>query len=122
ISHDADNLTRPPSTESDPNSLDLGRLVINISHRTVYLDNKIIDLSTAEFELLYLLARTPGQVVSRDIIVQQIRGYDYDGLDRSIDRRISRLRKKLLDDPVRPNLIKTVRGKGYQLCIHFCGY
>lgn len=119
INHGAGNLVPHPSTENDLNSLDIGRLTINISHRTVALDNKSIDLSTAEFELLYLLAKTPGQVVSRDNIVQQIRGYEYDGLDRSIDRRISRLRKKLLDDPARPNLIKTVRGKGYQLCAHF---
>lgn len=122
IHNGADNLIRTPSTENDPDNLHIGQLAISISQRTVYLDNKSIDLSTAEFELLYLLARTPGLVVSRDSIVQQIRGYEYDGLDRSIDRRISRLRKKLFDDPVHPNLIKTVRGKGYQLCAHFSGH
>jgi len=113
---DNPNLT---SSNIDSNNMNIGRLAINISHRAVYLDNKTIDLSSAEFELLYLLAKKAGQVVSRDDIVQQIRGYEYDGLDRSIDRRISRLRKKLLDDPIRPNLIKTVRGKGYQLCAYF---
>jgi len=113
---DNPNLT---STNNNSDNMNIGRLAINISHRAVSLDNKTIDLSTAEFELLYLLAKKTGQVVSRDDIVQQIRGYEYDGLDRSIDRRISRLRKKLLDDPIRPNLIKTVRGKGYQLCAYF---
>jgi len=113
---DNPNLT---SSNIDSNNMNIGRLAINISHRTVCLDNKTIDLSSAEFELLYLLAIKAGQVVSRDDIVQQIRGYEYDGLDRSIDRRVSRLRKKLLDDPIRPNLIKTVRGKGYQLCAYF---
>jgi len=119
VSHSTDHLIQSPTTEKDPDSLIIGRLIINIAKRTVSLDNIKIELSTAEFELLYLLAKTSGQVVSRDSIVQQIRGYEYDGLDRSIDRRISRLRKKLHDDPVRPNLIKTVRGKGYQLCAHF---
>ncbi|MFB1034400.1 MAG: winged helix-turn-helix domain-containing protein, partial [Sinobacterium sp.] len=71
----------------------------------------------AEFELLYLLAISSGQVVTRETIVQQIRGFEYDGLDRAIDRRISRLRKKLNDDPTHPELIKTIRGKGYQLCV-----
>ena len=116
--HDTNNLESNHSTNSEPKpeAIEIGRLAINIAHRTVSLDNKKIDLSTAEFELLYLLANTPGEVVSRDTIVQHIRGYDYDGLDRSIDRRISRLRKKLLDDPIHPHLIKTIRGKGYQLC------
>ncbi len=80
------------------------------------MNNNEIQLTTAEFELLHLLAQNPGKVVSRDDIVQQIRGYEYDGLDRSIDRRISRLRRTLLDDPNQPQIIKTVRGKGYQLC------
>lgn len=98
------------------NSITLGPLVIDITNRGVILNQHSIELTTAEFELLYLLARAPGQVVSRNTIIQQIRGYDYDGLDRSIDRRISRLRKKLMDDPVQPQLIKTIRGQGYQLC------
>ena len=116
--HDTNNLESNHSTsiEAKPEAIEIGRLAINIAHRTVSLDNKNIDLSTAEFELLHLLANTPGEVVSRDSILQHIRGYDYDGLDRSVDRRISRLRKKLLDDPIHPHLIKTIRGKGYQLC------
>jgi two-component system OmpR family response regulator/two-component system response regulator RstA len=76
-----------------------------------------VSLTTAEYDLLHLLAENQGQVVSRDTIVQSLRGFDYDGLDRSIDRRISRLRKKLNDDPVEPTIIKTVRGKGYLLCL-----
>ena len=96
----------------------IGDLVINLASRTVTLKNTLIELTTAEFELLYLLAKQPGQVVSRDSIVQQVRGYEYDGLDRSIDRRVSRLRRKLQDDLHQPKLIKTVRGQGYQLCKH----
>jgi len=118
-------LRRAPSVRESVNSHDKGQndalcfgpLKIDLSKRSVLLDNLAIELTTAEFELLYLLARSPGEVVSRDDIVQQIRGYEYDGLDRSIDRRISRLRRKLKDDPNQPELIKTIRGKGYQLCV-----
>ncbi|GLQ75323.1 DNA-binding response regulator [Vibrio penaeicida] len=96
--------------------LTFGALKIDLQKRQVSMNNNEIQLTTAEFELLHLLAQNPGKVVSRDDIVQQIRGYEYDGLDRSIDRRISRLRRTLLDDPNQPQIIKTVRGKGYQLC------
>lgn len=99
------------------NNIIVGSLVINITSRKVTLDESHIDLTTAEFELLYLLARNSGKVMSRDDIMQHIRGYEHDGLDRSIDRRISRLRKKLLNDSVQSELIKTIRGKGYQLCM-----
>lgn len=105
------------STSSDPSSIfEFGALKIELQKRRVLLNNNEIRLTTAEFELLHLLAKNSGQVVSRDDIVQQIRGYEYDGLDRSIDRRISRLRRTLQDDPNKPQIIKTIRGKGYQLC------
>ncbi|WP_070963614.1 winged helix-turn-helix domain-containing protein [Vibrio sonorensis] len=94
----------------------IGPIKVDLQHRQVFLDNLPIKLTTAEFELLHLLAQHVGTVVSRDDIAQQIRGYEYDGLDRSIDRRISRLRRSLLDDPHEPKLIKTIRGQGYQLC------
>ena len=98
-------------------TLAVGSLVIHIALRKTILDDKEIDLTTAEFELLYLLARNSGKLVSRDDIMLHVRGYEYDGLDRSIDRQISRLRKKLQGDLIQTELIKTIRGQGYQLCI-----
>jgi DNA-binding response OmpR family regulator len=92
-------------------------LQLKLSSREVFVQGESVSLTTAEYDLLHLLAENQGQVVSRDTIVQSLRGFDYDGLDRSIDRRISRLRKKLNDDPVEPTIIKTVRGKGYLLCL-----
>lgn len=89
---------------------------MNLQHRAVLLEQQPIKLTTSEFELLYLLAQHVGTIVTRDDIAQHVRGFEYDGLDRSIDRRISRLRRALGDDPNEPKLIKTVRGKGYQLC------
>ena len=92
-------------------------LLFKVSSREVFVQGALVSLTTAEYDLLHLLAENQGQVVSRDTIVQSLRGFDYDGLDRSIDRRISRLRRKLNDDPVEPSIIKTVRGKGYLLCL-----
>jgi DNA-binding response OmpR family regulator len=63
--------------------------------------------------LLWLLASSAGRIVSRDDIQKNLRGIEHDGLDRSIDMKISRLRKRLGDDTDNPNRIKTVRGKGY---------
>lgn len=103
--------------EGRAESLVVGELNIDLHRRTVVFRNQLVDLTTAEFELLYLLAQQSGEVVSREEIMQQIRGYEYDGLDRSIDRRISRLRRSLDDDPANPQLIKTIRGIGYQLCM-----
>ena len=93
--------------------LRFGQLHINAATREVRIQGELVDFTTTEFELLWLLAQQAGQVLSRDDILESLRGISYDGMDRSVDLRISRLRKKLGDDPVRPARIKTVRGKGY---------
>jgi DNA-binding response OmpR family regulator len=83
--------------------------------KEVWLDGKNIQLTTQEFELLHMLARHAGTILSRDDIFHRLRGIDYDGLDRSIDGRISKLRRKLGDSATTPSRIKTVWGKGYLL-------
>lgn len=93
----------------------LGGLRISEVSQQVWLDGDPVSLTTQEFELLMLLARSSGQVLSREQIYRSIRGIEYDGMDRSIDGRISRLRKKLNDDADAPTRIKTVWGKGYLL-------
>ena len=75
----------------------------------------VVDDTLREFELLLLLARHAGTVLNRDDIFRNLRGIDYDGLDRSIDGRISKLRGKLVDSATLPTRIKTVWGKGYLL-------
>lgn len=118
-------LRRFPSHHSDPSSeqtgrydLVIGNLYINRNKLEVKVGDELISLTTAEFELLLLLAEAQGHVVDRDEMLNRLRGFEYDGMDRSVDRRISRLRKKLHDDPQNPQRIKTVRGKGYILCEH----
>ena len=99
-------------------SLTFGNFSISQHTRSATLAGDAIDLTTAEFDLLWLLAKHAGAILSRDDLLQQLRGIGFDGLDRSIDARISRLRKKLNDDPENPTRIKTVRGKGYLFSRH----
>lgn len=93
----------------------VGSLMIDPAQRKVKLNGIALDLTTAEFDLLKLLADHAGQTVSRNDIYQIIHGMKYDGIDRSIDLRVSRLRKKIGDDPIKPHRIKSIRGTGYQL-------
>lgn len=93
----------------------LGALRISETSREVWLDGRPVPLTTQEFELLNLLARRAGELVSRDEVFRNMRGIDYDGLDRSIDGRVSKLRRKLGDDAGAPSRIKTIWGKGYLL-------
>ena len=120
-------LRRAPSinnpTDENPEAdesaeLAFGSFRISQSTRSTYLGEEAIDLTTAEFDLLWLLAQHAGSILSRDSLLQQLRGIGFDGLDRSIDARISRLRRKLGDDPENPTRIKTVRSKGYLFSKH----
>lgn len=95
--------------------LRVNSLTVDGGSRTVAVDGRAVDLTTAEFELLYFLAQHPGEVLSRDRIYRAVRGIEYDGVDRSIDLRVARLRRKLGDSGSRPALIKSVHGAGYLL-------
>lgn len=93
--------------------LTFGTLRIDADNRSVRLSGQPLQLSSNEFELIWLLASHAGEVMTREDIVNQLRGIEYDGFDRSIDILISRVRKKLNDSSTHPDRIKTVRGKGY---------
>jgi two-component system OmpR family response regulator len=90
-----------------------GQLEINKAKQDVYLDGQTVELTTNEFTLLTLFAVNAGQVLSRDDLLNNLRGIGYDGMDRTIDMLVSRLRKKLGDDPAKPYKIKTIWKKGY---------
>lgn len=106
-------LRRRRRSTSDQAKLSFGRLSINKATQQVLVDGSPVILTTQEFDLLWLLASKAGEVLSRPDIYQQLRGLEYDGLDRTVDVCISHLRKKLNDDSEQPGLIKTVWGKGY---------
>ena len=91
----------------------LSGLIIDKDARTVELNGEPVNVTSNEFDVVWLLASKAGNVVSREELVTELRGFDYDGFDRSIDLRISRIRKKLGDDPAEPYRIKTIWGKGY---------
>lgn len=99
-------------TSGPKRQVELGRLTLDHASRTVSLDGEPVDLTTAEFELLAVLAAEPGEVHSRDALSQALRGIPWDGIDRSVDLRVSRLRRKLGDDG---SIVKSVRGAGYLL-------
>lgn len=111
-------LRRVEQQETQPQAAEdlvIGALRVSDAAQAVWLDEEQIELTTQEFELLSLLARNAGKVLSRKEIFRFTRGIEYDGLDRSVDGRISKLRKKLGDDTEKPKRIKTVWGKGYLL-------
>ena len=99
--------------DTSNNEIAHGKLTINRNSRLVMLEDKVIELTSQEFDLLWLLASRAGEVQNRDYIYKAVVGRDYDGLDRSIDVRISRLRKKMLDSTENPFRIKTIWGQGY---------
>jgi DNA-binding response OmpR family regulator len=82
--------------------------------RRVELDGNDVELTTMELELLKCLMESRGRVMSRDRLIERLRGIDADVYDRSIDMLISRLREKLDDEPRKPRFIRTVRMGGYQ--------
>ena len=104
-----------PTTTSSPDTpipLTIGDLRILAEKREVYLGDTALPFTESEFELLWLLARHAGSVVSREDLYATLKGSAYQGFDRAIDMRISALRKKLNDSPPY-RYIKTIRGKGY---------
>jgi two-component system response regulator RstA len=101
------------SAESSAKRLTFGNLVVDSSMREAWLDGNSIDLTSAEFDLLWLLSSNAGHILTREEIFHHLRGIEYDGQDRSIDVRVSRIRPKVGDDPINPKRIKTVRSKGY---------
>ncbi|MFO0014604.1 MAG: response regulator [Planctomycetota bacterium] len=107
----------PMAEDATAGPIRIGALMVDPARRMVQLEGGEIEISSAEFDVLYLLAQNAGKPLSRGEIFQTIHGIKFDGLDRSIDLRISRLRKKLGDDPLHPKRIKSIRGTGYLLAL-----
>jgi DNA-binding response OmpR family regulator len=94
-------------------SVQIGALNVSWETRSAHLNGKDLGLTTAEFELLGLLVQNRGRVLTRDRIMDAIRGVDWEAYDRSIDVLVSRLRQKLGDDARHSTMIRTVRRAGY---------
>jgi DNA-binding response OmpR family regulator len=103
--------SKPASGADDV--LRFGRLEIDLGERVARLDGRPCDLTGHQFELLVVLAKSPGRVLSRDQIMDALRGHPLEAFDRSIDVHISRIRAVVEDDPKHPRRVLTVRGAGY---------
>jgi DNA-binding response OmpR family regulator len=102
---------QPEPASSDV--LRFGRLEIDLGARSAHIDGKLCDLTGHQFDLLVVLAQSPGRVLSRDQIMDALKGHPMDAFDRSIDVHISRIRAAIEDDPKAPRRVLTVRGAGY---------
>lgn len=105
----------PQSADAAPNEIVIGSLRVRAESRNVIVDDRRVDLTPVEFDLLLSLARARGRVKSRDQLLEEIRAREYEVFDRSIDVHISSLRKKLGDDAKEPRFIRTLRSAGYML-------
>jgi len=104
---------KPALPDANTNTLVFSGLVVNGATRTVLRQGELVELTGTEFDFLYLLAREPGRVFSRDDILNQLRGHEAELYTRAVDIVVSRLRKKL--EPL--DCIKTLRNAGYTLAL-----
>lgn len=109
----SDAIAAMTGDDSANNTIEVGDIKIELSSRTVEQSGETIEMTTAEYDLLQYLAQRAGTIVKRSDIYVDLLEIPYDGLDRSIDLRISKLRRKLNDDPNQPSRIKSIRGVGY---------
>lgn len=103
------------NTENETNEIAIGSLVIHPDAYIVSKRGEMIELTHREFELLYYLAKHPGQVMTREHLLQTVWGYDYFGDVRTVDVTVRRLREKIEDNPSHPGWLVTRRGVGYYL-------
>ena len=106
-------LLRRAQPVADDDVLVFGRLEIDLGAREARLAGQRCDLTSHQFELLVLLAQSAGRVLSRDQIMDALRGHPMEAFDRSIDVHVSRIRAAIEDDPKVPKRVLTVRGAGY---------
>jgi len=106
-------LRRTEPAEQSDEVLRFGRLEIDLAARMARLDGKPCELTSHQFDLLVVLAQSPGRVLSRDQIMDSLKGHPLDAFDRSIDVHVSRIRAVIEDDAKAPRRVLTVRGVGY---------
>jgi DNA-binding response OmpR family regulator len=92
-----------------------GRLLVDEDRRQVEVGGRRVELTPTEWGLLIALTRVPGRVYSRYELINSVRGYEFDGYERTIDSHVKNLRRKVETDPAHPDLIETVLGAGYRL-------
>jgi DNA-binding response OmpR family regulator len=105
--------TEKRAIEEPPAVVDLGRVQADLAGHRLLRDGRTVPIKPKAFELLAFLLRHPGQVFTRDQLLEHVWGYDYAGETRTVDVHVHWLRSQIEDDPGRPQLIHTIRGVGY---------
>lgn len=97
-----------------PKTLHSGNLILDIGRHEVLLDGQTVELTQTEFKLLHLFMDNAGYAFTRSELVEKALGYEYDGMDRTLDSHVKNLRKKIEENPKEPHFIQTVYGIGYR--------
>jgi DNA-binding response OmpR family regulator len=103
------------ATEQGVTSYGEGALVIDQPRRQVTVNGAEVSLTPTEWGILVALATVPGRVYSRFELINRVRGYEFEGYERTVDSHVKNLRRKIEDDPGNPRIVQTVLGGGYRL-------
>ena len=106
---------QPVATNKKENKIKVGDLELDLDKFEVKVRNEIIDLTLREFEVLKFLAMQPGQVVTREVLLEKVWGYEYYGDIRTVDVTVRRIREKIEKDTSAPKILITKRGVGYYI-------
>ncbi len=107
--------TQEPPAAPGQRPLQVGPLTLDPIAHEVRKDGRLVELTPSEYDILHLFMRHPGRAFTRSQIIDEGLGYEYAGLERTVDSHIKNLRRKLEEDPRHPQLIETVFGVGYRL-------
>lgn len=99
----------------DENKIEVGELSLDLDKFEVKVSGKVMDLTLREFEVLKYLATQPGQVVTRETLLEKVWGYEYYGDIRTVDVTVRRIREKIESDTANPKVLMTKRGVGYYI-------
>jgi DNA-binding response OmpR family regulator len=105
--------SQAPAAAHAAGIIEFGPFRLDVDARRLLRDQADVDLSAAEFDLMKVFAERPERVLSRDVLLDLLKGYERDPFDRTVDIRVGRLRRKIETDPANPVYIRTVRGEGY---------
>jgi two-component system, OmpR family, alkaline phosphatase synthesis response regulator PhoP len=108
-------LRRSSGALKPPAVVQIRGLRLDLERHTATIDDRLLELTPTEFDLLRLLMQNPGRAFTRGELIEKTVGHGYEGLDRTVDSHIKNLRKKIEADPARPEYLETVFGVGYRL-------
>ena len=105
----------PQEEKDEAKKIEVGRLTLDLDKFEARVDGKVIDLTIREFEVLKFLAMQKGQIVTREVLLEKVWGYEYYGDIRTVDVTVRRIRGKIEQDTTNPDILVTKRGVGYYI-------